>query len=223
MRTDAIGVNSHDQTVWWNVDLGRVYNIYSVNIVFKNYEGDGCETSGVYGDSCQKLCPINCRNNTCHIKTGTCFECEPGWKGATCNMISGCVGSYGEDCQYPCSKHCVNQICDRFNGSCLFGCDRGYYEPKCDQEFASPREFVSRLSTVASGILGATVIACLLIATAIVVLIVRRKKLCIFGENITSTTDSPYADIENQPSGESTYQELTESDMNKDYHNLALQ
>ena len=41
MRTDAIGVNSPDQTVWWKVDLGGVYNIYSVNIVFKNYEGDG--------------------------------------------------------------------------------------------------------------------------------------------------------------------------------------
>ena len=49
----------------------------------------------------------------------------------------------------------------------------------------------------------------------------RRKKLCISGKNITSTTDSPYAEIENQPSGDSTYQELTESD--KDYHNLALQ
>ena len=41
MRTDAIGESSHDQTVWWKVDLGGVYNIYSVNIVFKNYEGDG--------------------------------------------------------------------------------------------------------------------------------------------------------------------------------------
>ena len=41
MRTDAIGVNSHDQTVWWKVDLGGVYNIYNVNIVFKNYGGYG--------------------------------------------------------------------------------------------------------------------------------------------------------------------------------------
>ena len=51
----------------------------------------GCQTSGVYGDSCQKQCPINCRNNACHIKTGTCFDCEPGWKGATCNTISGII------------------------------------------------------------------------------------------------------------------------------------
>ena len=49
----------------------------------------GCQTSGVYGDSCQKECPVNCRNNTCHIKTGNCFECEQGWKSSTCNTVSG--------------------------------------------------------------------------------------------------------------------------------------
>nr|XP_022307521.1 uncharacterized protein LOC111113519 [Crassostrea virginica] len=37
IRTQPIGVNSPDKTVWWKVDLGGVYNIYSVNILFKNY------------------------------------------------------------------------------------------------------------------------------------------------------------------------------------------
>nr|XP_022311632.1 receptor-type tyrosine-protein phosphatase epsilon-like [Crassostrea virginica] len=37
MRTDAIGTSS-DKTVWWRVDLGGVYNIYSVNILFKYYD-----------------------------------------------------------------------------------------------------------------------------------------------------------------------------------------
>ena len=41
MRTDAIGLTSPDKTVWWRVDLGGVYNIYSVNIQFKKYEGYG--------------------------------------------------------------------------------------------------------------------------------------------------------------------------------------
>ena len=41
MRTDTIGVNSPDKTVWWKVDLGGVYSIYSVNILFKNYDGYG--------------------------------------------------------------------------------------------------------------------------------------------------------------------------------------
>ncbi|XP_078330765.1 uncharacterized protein LOC111112385 [Crassostrea virginica] len=39
MRTRSIGPNSPDKTVWWKVDLGGVYNIYSVNILFKNYDG----------------------------------------------------------------------------------------------------------------------------------------------------------------------------------------
>lgn len=41
MRTREIGRNSLEETVWWRVDLGRVYNIYSINILFKNYEGYG--------------------------------------------------------------------------------------------------------------------------------------------------------------------------------------
>lgn len=41
MRADSIGQNSFYQTVWWKVDLGVVYSIYSVNILFKNYDGFG--------------------------------------------------------------------------------------------------------------------------------------------------------------------------------------
>ena len=41
MRTEPIGQTSPYQTVWWKVDLGGVYNIYSVKIMFKNYDGFG--------------------------------------------------------------------------------------------------------------------------------------------------------------------------------------
>ena len=41
MRTKPIGPNALDRTVWWKVDLGGVYNIYSVRILFKNYDGYG--------------------------------------------------------------------------------------------------------------------------------------------------------------------------------------
>ena len=40
MRTNPIGLVS-DKTVWWKVDLGGVYNIYSVNILFRSYDGLG--------------------------------------------------------------------------------------------------------------------------------------------------------------------------------------
>nr|XP_022311777.1 multiple epidermal growth factor-like domains protein 10 [Crassostrea virginica] len=39
MRTDIIGSNSFYKTVWWKVDLGGMYNIYSVSVLFKNYVG----------------------------------------------------------------------------------------------------------------------------------------------------------------------------------------
>lgn len=41
MRTYEIGRNSPDKTTWWKVDLGIVYNIYSIDILFKNYDGFG--------------------------------------------------------------------------------------------------------------------------------------------------------------------------------------
>lgn len=41
MRTDQIGTYALYKYTWWKVDLGAVYNIYSVNILFKNYEGFG--------------------------------------------------------------------------------------------------------------------------------------------------------------------------------------
>lgn len=41
MRTREIGRNSVDKTVWWKVDLGGLYSIYSINIIFKNYDSLG--------------------------------------------------------------------------------------------------------------------------------------------------------------------------------------
>ena len=41
MRAQVIGTASDDNIVWWMVDLGGVYNIYSVNILFLNYGGLG--------------------------------------------------------------------------------------------------------------------------------------------------------------------------------------
>ena len=38
MMTIDIGLGSSEKTVWWRVDLGGVYNIYSVNVLFRSYE-----------------------------------------------------------------------------------------------------------------------------------------------------------------------------------------
>lgn len=44
MRTEVIGKNSLAKTVWWKVDFGGVFNIYSINIQFKKYD----KSYGVY-------------------------------------------------------------------------------------------------------------------------------------------------------------------------------
>lgn len=41
MRTDQVGLNSPLKTSWWRVDLGGVFNIYRITILFKNYDGYG--------------------------------------------------------------------------------------------------------------------------------------------------------------------------------------
>ena len=41
MRTQGIDLTTPDKTEWWRVDLGGAYNIYSVNVLFKNYAGFG--------------------------------------------------------------------------------------------------------------------------------------------------------------------------------------
>lgn len=40
-RQTDIGTNSKFKTLWWKVDLGGVYSIYSIDILFKNYTGYG--------------------------------------------------------------------------------------------------------------------------------------------------------------------------------------
>lgn len=41
MRTVAIGNTAPEKSTWWKVDLGGTLNIYSINILFKNYENFG--------------------------------------------------------------------------------------------------------------------------------------------------------------------------------------
>lgn len=41
MRTEVIGHNSVEKTVWWKVDLGGVFNIYNIIVQFKTYDGLG--------------------------------------------------------------------------------------------------------------------------------------------------------------------------------------
>lgn len=40
MRTEAIGTTSVSEKTWWYVDLGGVYNVYNISILFRDYPGE---------------------------------------------------------------------------------------------------------------------------------------------------------------------------------------
>lgn len=41
MRTNDTGTTALHKATWRKVDLGGVYNIYDINVLFKNYDSDG--------------------------------------------------------------------------------------------------------------------------------------------------------------------------------------
>lgn len=40
-RAEEIGINAPDKAMWWKVDLNGTFNIFSINILFKNYKNYG--------------------------------------------------------------------------------------------------------------------------------------------------------------------------------------
>nr|XP_034338137.1 uncharacterized protein LOC117692884 [Crassostrea gigas] len=221
MRTIVIGtgLSTPDKTVWWKVDLGGVYNIYRINILFKNYDGyedrqrgrfagfslyvsdtdasfdagikgsilcykdgpqlpplnfttvctekgryviyynerldgviypkeyevtnvyeelcevivQGCKNDGFYGSNCDTPCPNNCKDSTCHIESGACLTCKPGWTGVHCNTKCR-EGWYGINCDHPCVGHCRdNATCNHVTGQCDKGCAARWTGKLCDK------------------------------------------------------------------------------------------
>uniref|UniRef100_A0A8W8NWE5 Multiple epidermal growth factor-like domains 10 n=1 Tax=Magallana gigas TaxID=29159 RepID=A0A8W8NWE5_MAGGI len=87
----------------------------------------GCP-GGFYGANCSNACPdTNCY---CHLETGTCQGCKPGYQGYLCKSACG-RGYYGVECQQECG-HCHDLTkCFHTNGSCLTGCEAGYHGEAC--------------------------------------------------------------------------------------------
>lgn len=67
------------------IDHLILYRNVNVKHYLKSIFLIGCKNINVYGNNCDIPCPINCKDNKCHVENGTCFGCKPGWIGLNCN------------------------------------------------------------------------------------------------------------------------------------------
>ena len=65
----------------------------------------GCPEPGFYGSDCSMPCPdLHCRY--CHLETGACQGCEPGYHGHNCDLSNFfCF----ENTKYSYTKTCFNK------------------------------------------------------------------------------------------------------------------
>ncbi|XP_061194995.1 multiple epidermal growth factor-like domains protein 11 [Saccostrea echinata] len=93
-------------------------------------EVEGCSKTGYYGPDCSHPCPDNCLHQYCHIETGACLGCKPGYQGHHCELPCS-PPFYGEVCSQICGKCSNNETCDHINGICGKGCEIGVFGQKC--------------------------------------------------------------------------------------------
>lgn len=71
---------------WYYTSASMIQNIVFFNVLWNIHVFEtGCINAGFYGSNCDIHCPMNCKDNTCHIQNGTCFMCNPGWTGVYCD------------------------------------------------------------------------------------------------------------------------------------------
>lgn len=116
--------------IFYNERVDRVtyptgYELHNVFTELCEVIVQGCNEADMYGSNCDILCPTNCKYNTCHIQQGTCFGCQPGWRGLYCNITCR-EGWYGDKSSQQCVGHCRdNTTCNHVIGQCDKGCEAG--------------------------------------------------------------------------------------------------
>ncbi|XP_078330677.1 uncharacterized protein LOC144624651 [Crassostrea virginica] len=136
MRAIPIGVNNPEKTVWWRVDLRGVYNIYSVNILFKNYEGHEIRQRGRFaGFSLYVSINGSTNNSSLRYKDGPHLPILN--LTITCIKSGRYVTFYNERLDgttYP-TEYELNLVYTELCEVTVQGCERsGVYGYECDQQ-----------------------------------------------------------------------------------------
>uniref|UniRef100_K1RI85 Multiple epidermal growth factor-like domains 10 n=1 Tax=Magallana gigas TaxID=29159 RepID=K1RI85_MAGGI len=141
MRTNPIGLHDPDKTVWWKVDLGGVYSIYSIHIMFKNYPGYEKRQRGRFAGFSLNVSNTDLSKTEVDENSTLCYKDGPllpflHFTTTTCAMIGRYVTFYNErfDKQtFPAEYEVYNvftELCEVF----IFACRKRWYGVNCSQQ-----------------------------------------------------------------------------------------
>ncbi|XP_061170700.1 multiple epidermal growth factor-like domains protein 6 [Saccostrea echinata] len=133
-RTSVIGGSSPEKTVWWKVDLGDIYSIYSINILFKDLPGYEDRQRGRFAGFSLFISESGKReNHSLCYKDGP--ELPPLNFTTTCTGYGRYVIFYNErldGVDYPDGYeiHTLTELCEVI----VKGCNKSSYGRNCDRK-----------------------------------------------------------------------------------------
>lgn len=144
MRTDPIAIDGVEKKTWWKVDLGRISNLYSITILFRNYDGYEMRQRGRFAGFSLYVSNTNVttidgiKNSTLCYKDGPhlpplnfTINCTAYGRYVIFFNERSNVGSYPSAYQV---KNVYTELCEVF----VEGCNKpGFYGITCDTQCPS--------------------------------------------------------------------------------------